>query len=122
MIPLIIRGFLGLERANRIVLPGPVKIAAVAPRMAEHTIQNNADPLFPRRFDQMMERFICAKNRIDFVIIAGIIMMIAFRFENRIQINNGNAQFTEIIQLFLDSLQIAAKKSYATISFVSGSL
>ena len=58
----------------------------------------------------MLEVVIRAENRVDFEIVARIVMMIALRLEDRVQIDCVDAEILEIRQLRLDAAQIAAEE------------
>ena len=58
----------------------------------------------------MFKIFVGAKYRVDFVIIAGVVVVIAFGLEDGIKVNRFNAQLFKIIQFFLDAAQVAAEK------------
>ena len=78
--------------------------------MAEHAVQKDPDTAFFRFPAQPDKFFLRTQKRINFFIIAGIIMMVAAAFKNRVQIKTGDAQRLKIVQLFPDTLQRTAKK------------
>ena len=78
--------------------------------MAEDAVEDDADAHVLRRLDEMLEVVIRAENRVDFEIVARIVMMIALRLEDRVQIDCVDAEILEIRQLRLDAAQIAAEE------------
>ena len=108
IIPVVIRRLLRLEGAHAIILALAVEVTAVAARMAEHAVQNDADAFFLRQFHQIMELLIRPQNGVNLMIIAGIVMMIAFRFKHGIEINDADAEFLQIIELGHNAGDIAA--------------
>ena len=78
--------------------------------MTENAVNNYVNSFFFRRVNQMLKIFICAENRINFMIIAGVVMVIAFRFKDRIKINCRNSKFFQIVKFAFNSAQIAAVK------------
>ena len=109
-IPSIVGRILGLIGAYGIIQAFPVEIAAVASRMAEHSFQKDADAKFLRLENQMPEVLIGPENRIDSVIVPGIVMMAALRLKDRIQADGGNTKFLQIRKLRLNALEIPSKK------------
>ena len=108
IIPRIVRRLFGLERPHAIILTLAVEVTAVAARMAEHAVQNDADAFFLRQFHQIMELLIRPQNGVNLMIIAGIVMMIAFRFKHGIEINDADAELLQIIELGHNAGDIAA--------------
>ena len=78
--------------------------------MAEDAVEDDVHPHLLRSIDEMLEVVIRAENRVDLEIVARIVMMIAFRLEDRIQINRVDAEVFEIRQFRLDAAQVAAKE------------
>ena len=110
VVPLIIRRFRGLECTYTIVLALAVEIAAVAARMAEYAIQYHAYSLRSCFFYQFLKIFFIPEDRINLQIIAGIVVVIAFRFKDRIQVDHRDSQFLQVSQFFDDALDIATEE------------
>ena len=91
-------------------MPLTVKINAVAARVTENAVDNYAYSLRLGSFNQMFKIFIRAENRIDFVIIARVVMVITFRFKDGVKINYRNSQVFEIIEFAFNTAQISAVK------------
>ena len=77
--------------------------------MVEDTVENDAHILFMRLLEQFVERRLPAQQGVDAEKIKGMVTVVG-RGENRIQIEGGDAQIFEIIQLFCDAVQVAALK------------
>ena len=69
-----------------------VKVNAVAPRMAEHAVQQNTHPPLFGGFAQTAEVLLGPQQRVDSRIISGIIPMVRMGFKNRVEIQAGNTQ------------------------------
>ena len=108
VVPLVVGRIRRLERANRIVLALAVEVAAVAARMAEDTVEDDADALRLRRVDEMAEVLIRAENRVDLVVITRVVVVIALRLKDRVQVDDRDAEVLEVVELLLEALEIAA--------------
>ena len=60
--------------------------------MAEYAVQNNPYSQRPGVLAELSKLLLRSQQRINFFIIARIVTMVAFRFKDRIQINDRNAQ------------------------------
>ena len=88
VVPLVVRRIRRLERADRIVLALAVEVAAVAARVAEDTVEDDADALRLRRVDEMAEVLVRAEDRVDLMVIACVVVMVALRLKDRVQVDN----------------------------------
>ena len=88
VVPLVVGRIRRLERANRIVLALAVEVAAVAARMAEDTVEDDADALRLRRVDEMAEVLVRAEDRVDLMVIACVVVMVALRLKDRVQVDD----------------------------------
>ena len=59
--------------------------------------------------DECAQRFVTAKGRIDMVVINGVIFVVGRANVNGIEIDDVDAQLGQIIQMLLDTLEIAAR-------------
>ena len=71
--------------------------------MVEDTVENDAHILFMRLLEQFVECRLPAQQGVDAEKIKGMVTVVGSRGENRIQIEGGDAQIFEIIQLFCDA-------------------
>ena len=85
-------------RADAVIMPVTVEIAAVITRMIEHAVQDDADAAFLCRRDERFKVLFRAQKRIDFHIIARIVAVIGDRFKDRIEINDRDVQGLQIVQ------------------------
>ena len=83
-----------------------VKLPEAAETMVEDTVENDAHILFVRLLEQFVECRLPAQQGVDAEKIKGMVTVVGSRGENRIQIEGGDAQIFEIIQLFCDAVQV----------------
>ena len=76
-----------------------VEIAAVVAGVIEYAIQYNAHAASGSFAAQRPEVLLTAEQRVDALVIAGIMAVIGIRLKDRIEINGGNVQALQIIQL-----------------------
>ena len=77
--------------------------------MREHAIQNHRNATLLGIGAKLLEVLIGAEQRIHIPIICRIIPMVFVGLKNRIQIDTGDTQILQIIQLAADALQVAAE-------------
>ena len=106
---MIWRRFRLVRPGSRIISP-PVKVNAVIPCMAEDPVQNDTDALFFCFFAQVYKIFFRTQERIYLFIVAGIVVMVAAAFKNRVQVQTGDAHVRQVIQFFPDAFQGAAEE------------
>ena len=58
----------------------------------------------------MFKVLVGAEYRINLVVVAGVVVVIALRLKDRIKINCGDSQLFEVVKLLFNAAQIAAKK------------
>ena len=87
-----------------------VEIAAVVAGVIEHAVQYNAHAASGGFAAQRTEVLLTAEQRVDALVIAGIVAVIGIRLKDRIEINGGNVQALQIIQLGVYAAQRAAEK------------
>ncbi len=114
--PAEIRRFLGLERAYAVIMAACVEIAAVVAGVIEHAVQYNAHAASGSFAAQRTKVLLTAEQRVDALVIAGIVAVIGIRLKDRIEINGGNVQALQIIQLGVYAAQCTAEKSLLRIS------
>ncbi|MNI12751.1 hypothetical protein D3C73_659450 [compost metagenome] len=79
-------------------------------RMVEHCIQQHADSAFVAGGDQLFQRLYITKMRIDRHIVFRIVFVVGGRGEDRGEVDAGNAELAQMIQMVNDPLQVAAEK------------
>ena len=87
-----------------------VKIDAVAARVGEHAVENDAHAARVSSVTQGAEVLLRAEHGIRAAIIRRIIAVVRPRHENRVQVENADAQLLQIRQLFADAREISAEK------------
>ena len=110
VVPAVVGRILRLERAQTVIIAFAVEVDAVASCMAEHAVENDAHPLGLRRIDELLKLFVRAEERIDLMIVSRIVVMVARRLENGIEVDDGNAQFLQIGKLRSQPLDVAAEE------------
>ena len=93
-----------------------IEIAAVASRVGKHAVQNDPDILPVRFFAQGFEIFLRAEHRVDALVIGGIVAVVGIRHEDRVQIQNADAERFQIRQLLPDAVQVAAEEVAAPVA------
>ena len=91
IVPSVVGRILRLIRAHVAVTPQPIEVTAVAPRVAEHPVDENADPHDPRRVAEVAKLLLRPEQRIDFFVISRVIAVIALRLKDGIEIERRNA-------------------------------
>lgn len=109
-IPGVIFALLALIRAQALIFAFFIEIEAVRARMAENSVENNSDSALFRGGAEGAEILFRAENRVDNRIVAGIVAVIGICLENRVEIDAGNAQISEIRELFFNAFKIAAEE------------
>ena len=88
------------------VLPLHRKIA----HMVENCIKHDVHPAFMGGINQLFERLLVAKCRVDSKIVDRIVLVIGRCGENRAQVQSVYTQILQIVEVIKNSLQITAKK------------
>ena len=110
VVPAVVGRLLRLERAETVVIALAVEVDAVASRMAEYAVEDDADALGLRRMHEVLKLLVRAEDRIDLVVVARIVVVVARRLENGIEVDDGNAKLPQVGKLRLQSLDIAAEE------------
>ena len=97
-------------RAHAVVAAVAVKIQAVVARVVEHAVQQHAHAALAGLLAQAGQIGLRAQHGVHAGIIAGIIAVIAARQKDGVQIQHGDVQRLQIIQLGDDALQVAAEE------------
>ena len=87
-----------------------VEIAAVVAGVIEHAVQYNAHAASGGFAAQRTEVLLTAEQRVDALVIAGIVAVIGIRLKDWVKVNSGNVQALQIIQLGVYAAQRAAEK------------
>ena len=110
VVPAVVGRLLRLERAEAIVIALAVEVDAVASRMAEYAVEDDADALGLRRLHEVLKLLVRAEEWIDLVVVARIVVVVARRLENGIEIDDGNAKLPQVGKFRLQPLDIAAEE------------
>ena len=109
MIPGVIRAVLGLISAGRVVASELVEIDAVCAGVGEYAVQDDGDAPYLCRLAQLPEVLVGTQQRVYIPVVCGVIAVILVGFEDRVQIDAGDAQVFQIVQLAADAVQVAAE-------------
>ena len=109
VIPGVIRAVLGLISAGRVVASELVEIDAVCAGVGEYAVQNDGDAPYLCRLTQLPEVLVGTQQRVYIPVVCGVITVILVGFEDRVQIDAGDTQVFQIVQLAADAVQVAAE-------------
>ena len=108
--PAEIRRFLGLIRAYAVIMAACVEVAAVIAGVIEHAVQHDAHPALSGLAAQRTEILLAAEQRVDALVITGVVAVIGIRLKDRVKVDGGNVQALQIIQLGEHAAQRTAEK------------
>ena len=87
-----------------------VKVDAVAARVGEHPVENDAYAARVSLVAQGAEVLLRAEHGVRAAIVGRVIAVVRPRHENRVQVENADAQLLQIRQLFADARKISAEE------------
>ena len=87
-----------------------VKIDAVAARVGEHPVENDAHAARVSLVAQGAEVLLRAEHGVRAAIVRRVIAVVRPRHEDRVQVENADAQLLQIRQLFANARKISAEK------------
>ena len=99
-----------LRRAEGGVGPAGVEIAAVAAGVVEHSVQHHVDAPLPGLPAQAAEILLRAQHGVHLVVVPGVVAVVAVRLKDGAEVEGGNPQALQIVQLLLNSGQTAAEE------------
>ena len=85
-----------------------VEVHRIGTCMAEHTIQNDADPLLLGSGAQGGEILVGAQQRVRFQVVGRIVTMVGVRLKDGVEVNAGDTQIPQVGQFLLNTRKIAA--------------
>ena len=85
-----------------------VEVDRVRAGVAEHAIENDADALFGSGGAKGAELLIRAQQRVGLEVVGRVVAVVGVGLKDRVQIQAGDAEITQIRQLLLDSREVAA--------------
>ncbi len=109
-VPVIIRAFLALIRAQRVIAAIAVEVLAVRAGVAEHAVQQDADAARPGCRHQIIKGGFVAQNGVDFLIAARVVAVIGMRAEDGVEVDDAHTQVRQVIELLPDAPERAAEK------------
>ena len=110
MVPRVVRRFLRLICAKRIILLPTVEVDAVAPRVAEYAVEDDADAALACRRDETAEILDIAQHGVNVMIVPRIVVMIALGLKHGVEVDARNAKFFEVVEFLHDPAQISAEE------------
>ena len=87
-----------------------VEVAAVVAGVVEHAVQHHPDPPLPGLGAQAAEVALRAQHGVDLVVVPGVVAVVAVGLEDGAEVEGGDPQALEVVQLLLDARQISAEK------------
>src|SRR5262249_29489752 len=103
--------------ADRGVVVIAIEERAVRRQMVEDAIENDVDPASVGVGHQLLEVPVAAEVAADRKIIAGVVAVVRAGLKDRIEIDDRDADTLQVVQLVVDSLQIAAEVVAALRAF-----
>ena len=115
VVPIAIRRIPALHGARLLVGFQRVEVFAVGAGVRKHGVQNHADAPGFRLADEIRKVFVAAQQRIDVLIVGGVVAMVRPRFENGVQIQDLNAERCQIRELFADAIEGSAEEVHRVV-------
>ena len=110
VVPRVVRRLLRLVRAERAVPMLAVEIDAVAARMAEYAVEDDADAALLCRRDEGTKVLNIAKHGVDLVVVSRIVVMVALGLKDGVEVDARDSERLQIVELFHDTAQIPAEE------------
>ena len=90
--PTAIGGIFVVKRAAAAVLTLGIKILGTASDVVKNTVQNYFDTFLFGLQAQIGKNLICAEHWIDNLVVLGVVLVVAVRFEYRVEVQRRYAQ------------------------------
>ncbi len=97
-----------------------MKLPKAATGVIENTIKDNPHAALVGTVEQLTQRVIAAQQRIDVVVIKGVIPVVRGRGKDRAGIDCRDTQILQIIELLRDAVQVSPLKSMGRRGGVPG--
>ena len=110
VIPRVIRRLLGLVRTERAVLRAPVEVDAVAARVTEHAVEDDADAARTRFLYERAEILDVAKHGVDLMIVPCVVVMVALGLKDGVEVDARDAEIGEVVEFADDPFEVPAEK------------
>ena len=78
--------------------------------MGEHAVQDDVNALLLRRGAELLKVLLRAEGGVDLHVVAGIILVVAVRLKDGVEVQHRHAQAADVVQLLLNALQVAAEE------------
>ena len=88
------------------VVEGP----EAAARVVEDTVEHDADAAGVGGVEQFAQRVVAAEQGVDLVVVVRVVAVVGRRGEDGIQIEGGNAQVVQVVEVVDDAVEVAALK------------
>ena len=109
MVPRIIGTLLRLVCAGFAVSAELVEVDAVCAGVGENAVQNDGDPALFRILAEGAEVLVGAQQGVYPAVVRCVVAVVLVGLEDGVQIDAGDAQILQVVQLAPDALQIAAE-------------
>jgi len=108
VIPVAVGAGVAFAGAIRGIAMVTVEVEAVGRCVVEDAIQDDPDPTVIGSLNEAFEQGQVAEVVVDDAVIRSIVLVVGGRFEDGVEVDGGNAQLFDVIQLIQDALQVAA--------------
>lgn len=102
--------------AEGVIAAVAVEVAAVVAGVVENAVQNHAHSALFRLLTQRFEVLLASEQRVDALVVAGVVAVVGVRLKNRVEVDGLHVQAFEVVELFHDAAQLPPKKSLFRIS------
>ena len=86
-----------------------VERRAVGAHVVEDAVEDHADPALARLLDELLELLLVAEPRVDPRVVGGVVAVVRVRLEDRVEVDRGDAELLQVVELLPDALEVAAE-------------
>ena len=119
-VPRIVGGDGALRRAGRGVEAVGVEVTAFCAGVVEHAVEHDADAALFCLCAEGAEVLLVAEERVDRFVVGGIVAMVGGGLEDRVEVERGDVERGEVVELFRDAGEVAAEKVLAVVAALVG--
>ncbi len=96
-------------RADGRVMPVAIEERRVAAQVVEDAVDDDPDPARGRVLDEIVPVLLRPEGRIDLRVVLRVVAVVAAGVEDRVEVDGGDAQADQRIQLLVDALEVATQ-------------
>ncbi len=119
-VPRIVGGDGALRRAGRGVEAVGVEVAAFRAGVIEYAVEHDADAALFRLRAEGAEVLLVAEERVDRFVVGGIIAVVGGGLKDRVEVERGDMERGEVVELFRDAGEVAAEEVLAVVAALVG--